>query len=71
MAISEDTTALVAAQLTAAWATRVGHAGTDDAGDIGPNLLGVYRKFVSELESEAAKVADANTAAWLDFYKTT
>ena len=61
MAISEDTTALVAAQLTAAWATRMGRAAEDDVGSVGP---GAYRMFLKQLEPAAPDID-----GWIASYK--
>lgn len=45
MAISEDTAALVAAQLTVAWATRAGVAKADPANPITGQIAEVYTRF--------------------------
>ena len=53
MAISEDTAALVAAQLTSAWAARMGQATEDQQGKIGPNLVAAYQTFLAKVTGEA------------------
>jgi hypothetical protein len=45
MAISEDTAALVAAQLTTAWAMRMGAGAGNAPGPDGPKLLQAYEMF--------------------------
>lgn len=56
MAISDDTAALVAAQLTVAWASQMPPAGSDDAGKVGPRLVQVYRNFLSEISPPDADI---------------
>ena len=51
MAISEDTAALVAAQLTVAWATRAGVGTLNSAEPFESDVLRVYLKF-KELAAE-------------------
>lgn len=51
MAISEDTAALVAAQLTNAWATRAGVGKADPANPFESQVLAKYLKF-KELAAE-------------------
>jgi len=45
MAISEDTAALVAAQLTVAWATRVGATPADPMRPIDGQVVAVYKRI--------------------------
>lgn len=49
MAISEDTAAIVAAQLTSAWAVRMGPATDEQRGKIGPTLVATYRTFLGKI----------------------
>ena len=53
MAISQDTAALVAAQLTRAWADRMGPASAEQQGKIGPNLISAYRTFLAEVSDNS------------------
>jgi len=52
MAISEDAAALVAAQLTRAWAGRMGQATAEQQGKVGPNLVAAYRTFLAEVRDD-------------------
>lgn len=56
MAISEDTAAIVAANLTVAWASRVGQASYDEAGQVGPTLIGVYEKMLEAVQGAPADI---------------
>jgi len=49
MAISDDTAALVAAQLTVAWATRIGAGKPDAARPFEGQVLAVYRRIKDEV----------------------
>ncbi|MCB4860765.1 hypothetical protein K7W03_14310 [Sphingobium sp. PNB] len=45
MAISEDTAALVAAQLTVAWATRTGAGKADPSRPFDAQVIAIYERF--------------------------
>jgi hypothetical protein len=49
MAISDDTRALVAAQLTTAWASRMGQEGQAARSAVGPAILEAYVRFYVDL----------------------
>ncbi len=55
MAISEETAALVAAQLTVAWATRAGVQKADPARPFEEQVLATYKRFVERVSPPPGK----------------
>lgn len=55
MAISEDTAAFVAAQLTVAWATRTGAQQPDPRHDPEAQVVAAYKHFLERVSPPAGK----------------
>lgn len=60
MAISEDTAALVAAQLTVAWAMRIGAGKPDPSRPFEGQILAVYGR----IKDEVGKLGEVGTNAF-------